>query len=189
MYRQAAAMAAASSSSNALVCGHCCVCPTNNASSSSKPSLSSARLQRSGGGFVLTLPPLNPGRVVLKGHVTCMGLKVVDSYDSSFELQPECDQILRRLLSSQVFCKQVSEQPGVDSGSCFEFTGELFQPVPWSITTKHGMPQEFEKYLEDKENYVIINVPPNFMFKAKIFKPSRLCAVYRKAIVPTSAGV
>ena len=41
-----------------------------------------------------------------------------------------------------------------------------------------GMPAEYEQYLEDP-NYAIINVPPNFMFKAKIFKPSRLCAVYK----------
>jgi len=28
--------------------------------------------------------------------------------------------------------------------------------------------QEYEKYLHDKENYTIINVPPNFMFKAQV---------------------
>ncbi len=43
-----------------------------------------------------------------------------------------------------------------------------------------GMPTEYEQYLEDP-NYTIINIPPNFMFKAKIFKPSRLCAIYKAA--------
>lgn len=41
-----------------------------------------------------------------------------------------------------------------------------------------GMPAEYEQFLEDPK-YAIINVPPNFMFKAKIFKPSRLCAIYK----------
>jgi hypothetical protein len=40
------------------------------------------------------------------------------------------------------------------------------------------MPAEYEQYLEDPA-YAIINVPPNFMFKAKIFKPSRLCAIFK----------
>jgi len=48
-----------------------------------------------------------------------------------------------------------------------------------STATPKGMPAEFEKYHES-DDHVIINVPPNFMFKAKIFKPSRLCAIYRK---------
>ena len=41
------------------------------------------------------------------------------------------------------------------------------------------MPQEFEKYHADSA-YVVINVPPNFMFQAKIFKPSRLCAFFKR---------
>jgi hypothetical protein len=110
-----------------------------------------------------------------------MGVKLVETYDGSFQLEPQSEQLLKSLLSSQVFCNQVAQQTGVgvDGDSSFEFTGELFQPVPWSITTKHGMPEEFEKYL-DRNKYAIINVPPNFMFKAKIFSPSRLCAVYQK---------
>lgn len=55
----------------------------------------------------------------------------------------------------------------------------LFTPVPWSPATTRGMPREFEKYHDDS-NYATINVPPNFMFQAKIFKPSRLCALYKK---------
>jgi len=113
-------------------------------------------------------------------HVS-MGLKLVETYDGSFQLEPQSEQILKNLLSSQVFCSQVAQQTGLDGDSSFEFTGELFQPVPWSITTKHGMPQEFEKYL-DRNKYAIINVPPNFMFKAKIFSPSRLCAVYKRLL-------
>lgn len=46
-----------------------------------------------------------------------------------------------------------------------EWTGILFQPVPWSPATKRGMPAEYERYLDDPA-YTVINVPPNFMFKA-----------------------
>jgi hypothetical protein len=66
------------------------------------------------------------------------------------------------------------QQPGVELG----FTGDLFQPAPWTPTTRKGMPAEFEKYHDDP-SYVFINVPPNFMFNAKIYKPSRLCAIYK----------
>ena len=60
-----------------------------------------------------------------------------------------------------------------------KFTNLLFQPVPYSQNTPKGMPAEFEQY-HNSDEYIIINVPPNFMFQAKIFKPSRLCAIYRK---------
>ena len=43
------------------------------------------------------------------------------------------------------------------------------------------MPKEFEIYHRSTD-HLIINVPPNFMFQAKIFKPSRLCAIYRKLV-------
>lgn len=108
------------------------------------------------------------------------GIRAVENFDASFELQPEAQDVLVQLLSSDVFCTQVATQPGVPEGSRAEFTGDLFQPVPWSPSTTHGMPQEFEKYLFDKANYIIINVPPNYMFKAKIFKPTRLCAIYKR---------
>ncbi len=41
-----------------------------------------------------------------------------------------------------------------------------------------GMPKEIEQYYNNPE-FAIINVPPQVMFKAKCYKPSRLCAVYR----------
>eukprot|EP01018_Ginkgo_biloba_P033167 Gb_00634 [translate_table: standard] len=77
------------------------------------------------------------------GHLlyVTMGLKLVESYDGSFQLEPQSEQILRILLSSEIFCNQITQQSGLDADSSFEFTGELFQPVPWSAATKHGMPQ------------------------------------------------
>jgi hypothetical protein len=105
-----------------------------------------------------------------------MGLKIVQNYNPNFTLEPEAKSTLFRLLNGENFRQQVAEQSGA---SQVEFTELLFQPIPYSESTPKGMPKEFEFYHESDE-YVIINVPPNFMFKAKIFNPSRLCAVYHQ---------
>lgn len=103
-------------------------------------------------------------------------LKIINNFDNSFVLDPEARDNLFELLTSDSFRNQVAGQ--VQSQDV-EFTQLLFQPVPYSTATPKGMPSEFEQYHES-DDYIIINVPPNFMFKAKIFKPSRLCAIYRK---------
>ncbi len=105
-----------------------------------------------------------------------MPLKIIDRFDGSFTLAPEAKEALFSLLEGEAFLKQITEQMQCAK---VEFTELLFQPVPYSTATPKGMPAEFEKYHES-DDHVIINVPPNFMFKAKIFKPSRLCAIYRK---------
>ncbi len=105
-----------------------------------------------------------------------MALKIIQSFDSNFTLEPQAKATLFELLSNESFLKQVCQQSKYEQ---VEFTELLFQPVPYSSATPKGMPAEFEKYHESEE-YVILNVPPNFMFKAKIFKPSRLCAIYKK---------
>ncbi|NJR48676.1 MAG: hypothetical protein HC780_03090 [Leptolyngbyaceae cyanobacterium CSU_1_3] len=105
-----------------------------------------------------------------------MGLKIIESFDSSFSLDPDIKASLFELLTSQAFIEQIARElvcPQV------EFTELLFQPIPYSTTTPKGMPAEFEQF-HNSPDYAIINVPPNFMFKAKVFKPSRLCAIYRK---------
>jgi hypothetical protein len=107
-----------------------------------------------------------------------MPLKIVQNFDSSFTLEPELQETLFRLLSSENFLNQVAQQLQAEK---VEFTKLLFQPVPYSLTTPKGMPPEFEQYYES-DDYAIINVPPNFMFSAKIFKPSRLCAIYQKLV-------
>ncbi|MGB3757949.1 MAG: hypothetical protein WBA07_16475 [Rivularia sp. (in: cyanobacteria)] len=105
-----------------------------------------------------------------------MALKIIQSFDSNFTLEPEAKAALFELLTNESFLKQVCQQSKCEQ---VEFTELLFQPVPYSSATPKGMPAEFEKYHESEE-YAILNVPPNFMFKAKIFKPSRLCAIYKK---------
>lgn len=105
-----------------------------------------------------------------------MSLKIIENFDTHFTLEPEAKTVLFTLLSDAVFLQQVAAQ--LDDRPV-EFTELLFQPVPYSLATPKGMPAEFEPYY-NSEDYQIINVPPNFMFKAKIFKPSRLCAIYRK---------
>lgn len=105
-----------------------------------------------------------------------MNLRIVEHFDSRFTLEPLAQEALFNLLRSEAFLQQVAQQLLCQS---VEFTELLFQPVPYSTSTPKGMPQEFEKYHESNQ-YVIVNVPPNFMFKAKIFQPSRLCAIYHK---------
>ncbi|MDJ0601792.1 MAG: hypothetical protein QNJ37_23475 [Crocosphaera sp.] len=106
-----------------------------------------------------------------------MGLKIVESFDASFKLTPESKETLFNLLKNPEFVKQISQQLSHREIS-IQFTELLFQPVPYSTQTPKGMPPEFEKYHQSDE-HIIINVPPNFIFKAKIFNPSRLCAIYR----------
>jgi len=103
-------------------------------------------------------------------------IKVVHQYDSGFTLAPDVKTALFGLLTNAGFLEQVAAQVG---GDRLEFTELLFQPIPYAPTTPRGMPAEYEQY-HDSPDYVIINVPPNFMFKAKVFQPSRLCAIYRK---------
>ena len=105
-----------------------------------------------------------------------MAFKIIENFDTSFTLDPEARADLISLLKGEGFLRQIIEQM---QWTETEFTELLFQPVPYSTATPKGMPAEFEKFHESSD-YAIINVPPNFMFKAKVFKPSRLCAIYRK---------
>jgi hypothetical protein len=104
-----------------------------------------------------------------------MRLKIVENFDSSFQLDRDSKTILFDLLRNETFLQQLGQQI---QGSKLEFTELLFQPIPYSKNTPKGMPVEFEAY-HNSDDYAIVNVPPNFMFKAKIFKPSRLCAIYK----------
>ncbi|NET44889.1 hypothetical protein [Okeania sp. SIO2B3] len=104
-----------------------------------------------------------------------MGLKIIESFESSFTLEQNGQQMLFKLLTSENFIQQITSQLPCQK---LEFTELIFQPVPYSKETPKGMAKEFEQYHESSD-YIIINVPPNFMFQAKIFKPSRLCAIYK----------
>jgi hypothetical protein len=97
----------------------------------------------------------------------------------NISLEPDAKLVLFELLKNESFLSQVSSAIADKlNGNRVEFTELLFQPVPYTTATPKGMPAEFEKY-HNSDNHFIINVPPNFMFKAKISKPSRLCAIYR----------
>lgn len=102
-------------------------------------------------------------------------LKIVESFDHSFTLATDVKDTLHALLENETFCQSICRQKGCDH---VEFTTILFQPAPYTIAETKGMPREYEQYHESPD-YIIINVPPHFMFEAKIFKPNRLCAIYR----------
>ena len=106
-----------------------------------------------------------------------MSLKVIDSFETSFSLTAEAEAQLVALLNEPSFGEQVSNFKG---WRIAKFTGQLFQPVPYSRQTPKGMAPEFERYHHDSERYAIVHVPPPFMFEARVFKPSRLCAVFEK---------
>lgn len=103
-------------------------------------------------------------------------LKIIDNFDGSFALDPDAIQTLFSLLRGESFIQQVAEQVHCQQVA---FTELVFQPVPYSQATPKGMPTLYEQY-HTSSDYAIINVPANFMFKAKVFNPSRLCAIYRK---------
>ncbi|NEP16569.1 MAG: hypothetical protein F6J97_06630 [Leptolyngbya sp. SIO4C1] len=105
-----------------------------------------------------------------------MRIRILENVDASFTLAPQAQSDLFAMLTSDAFLEQVCRETGAIA---LEFTEKLFQPVPYTTATPKGMPAEFEPYYQSPD-YVIINVPPTVMFKAKIFKPSRLCAVYRQ---------
>jgi hypothetical protein len=107
-----------------------------------------------------------------------MKIKVIENFDGDFTLDLQVQATLFGLLNGEKFLQQVAEQAKCQT---VEFTNKIFQPVPYSPGTPKGMPADFEQYHQSPE-YLIINVPPNFMFVAKVFKPSRLCAIYRKHI-------
>lgn len=105
-----------------------------------------------------------------------MHIKIVQQFDGHFTLDPEARASLFSMLTSEIFLQQLCEQAACQQ---VEFTELLFQPTPYTPQATKGMPVEYEQYHENPD-YLIINVPPNFMFKAKIFQPSRLCAIYRR---------
>lgn len=107
-------------------------------------------------------------------------LRLINDFDSSFTLDPEAKETLFMLLRSESFLQQVAEQVHRQQ---VEFTELVFQPVPYSQETPKGMPRAYEQYYQSSD-HAIVNVPSNFMFKAKIFNPSRLCAIYQ--VIPSS---
>ncbi|WP_309745070.1 MULTISPECIES: hypothetical protein [unclassified Chamaesiphon] len=106
-----------------------------------------------------------------------MKIKVIENFDGSFALDPQVQALLFELLRGEKFLQQVAEQASCQHVTFLEI---IFQPVPYSPGTPKGMPAETEQYYQSPD-HLIINVPPNFMFAAKIFHPSRLCAIYQKS--------
>jgi hypothetical protein len=106
---------------------------------------------------------------------------------TSFTLDDEAHERLAAALSDAALCVQIAQQAGLPETASVRFTGMLFQPVPWSPSTPKGMPAEFEKF-HTSPQHVVINVPPPIMFKSKVMRPPRLCAIYEATHpVPTKA--
>jgi hypothetical protein len=88
-----------------------------------------------------------PNSINLRSVKMAVSLKIKD-YEGlgGFQLPKEQQEALTVFLSSPDFCRQVFANSGKataenKSTSTTEFTGLLFQPVPWSPSTRKGMPQ------------------------------------------------
>lgn len=89
-------------------------------------------------------------------------------------LPTEVDDTLRAYLSARQMLEKVAKEARV---SRVEYSGIIFEPKPYSEDMPRGVPSAVEPYLDSKQ-HLIVNVPPVVMFKAKCFKPAKLCAVY-----------
>jgi hypothetical protein len=73
-----------------------------------------------------------------------MAIRAVQDYDASFKLSEECSQTLTAYMKHPDMIKEVCKQYGVLDAE-FE-DGRLFQPVPYSSNTPHGMPLDYEQF-------------------------------------------
>jgi hypothetical protein len=90
---------------------------------------------------------IQPNSSPLRLVKMAVSLKIKD-YEGlgGFELPKEQEEALSLFLSSPDFCRQVFANSGkatVENKDNFTaaYTGMLFQPVPWSPSTRKGMPQ------------------------------------------------
>ncbi|CAM9174845.1 unnamed protein product [Scytosiphon promiscuus] len=110
-----------------------------------------------------------------------MAIRAVENFNAEFELEEKTASTLDGYLRHKDMIAEVCKQFDCESA---EYVGNrafgLFPPpVPYSQATPQGMPADIEKKYFLNEQYGIANIPPVVMFNAKIFKPSRLCAVYK----------
>lgn len=109
-------------------------------------------------------------------NVATMAIRAVESFNSAFTLEEKTAATLDGYLRHKDMIAEVCKQFDCTGA---EYIGEIFQPVPYSAATPQGMPADIEEKYFLNEEYGIANIPPVVMFNAKIFKPSRLCAVYK----------
>ena len=90
---------------------------------------------------------IQPNNDLPRSVKMAVSLKIKD-YENlgGFQLPQDKDEALSLLLSSPDFCRQVFANSGKataenKSTNTTAYTGLLFQPVPWSPSTRKGMPQ------------------------------------------------
>ena len=103
-------------------------------------------------------------------------LRIINNFDTSFSLEPESQRILFGLLESDSFLGQVAGQIEAQK---VQFTGILFQPMPQVSAAPRNMSPEVEEYFTSSD-YAIVNIPPAFLFKARISNPTKLCAIFHR---------
>jgi hypothetical protein len=79
--------------------------------------------------------PLLPPAAAIRGFETL---------DGSVTLDTVSRDLLTWSVSSPAFLADVAAAAGLPPGAGLRFSGQLFQPIPWSPATRHGMPPEME---------------------------------------------
>ena len=103
-------------------------------------------------------------------------LRIINNFDTSFSLDPESQRVLFGLLENDGFLGQVAGQIEAQK---VEFTGILFQPMPQMSGAPRNMSPEVQEYFTSND-YAIVNIPPAFLFKARISNPTKLCAIFHR---------
>ncbi|GBG67526.1 hypothetical protein CBR_g656 [Chara braunii] len=117
-------------------------------------------------------------RAAVRGLETSLGRHRCAGFDVLDRHRRRASPSNPRRRTSLVVCMGIRAVESFDA--TFELIPESKEILSTLLSSDIFCNQEFEKYHEDKENYVIVNVPPNYMFQAKIFKPSRLCAIFQR---------
>lgn len=78
-----------------------------------------------------------------RSHLAFSNFKIKDFGGMEpLTLESEAKTVLEDYLSDHTFCSQVYDNAKAKSlGTTVKYTGLLFEPVPWSPSTPHGMPQ------------------------------------------------
>ncbi|GBF99986.1 hypothetical protein Rsub_12713 [Raphidocelis subcapitata] len=103
-------------------------------------------------------------------------IRGIASVDGSVLLDDVSREMLTWGLSTPEFLADAAAASGLPQGASLRFTGALFQPIPWSPTSRYGMPQEFEVY-RDKSRYMIVQIPGKMILDAMVKGIPRICAV------------
>jgi hypothetical protein len=87
------------------------------------------------------------------------------------------------LAIKETYLSQVATQEGVPPNCLWEFSGLLFQPVPWSVNTRFGMPQVSNRLYKSFVHEDALRTPGPFQIAAVNLVSGILFTVLRLVLV------